>query len=123
MRGLAKTRRDGGTAIWLAYGWLFLLAATWCLQAAAAPRSLRFERLGMEQGLSQESVMNVLQDRTGFIWIGTQAGLNRFDGYKVKVFRNDPLDRTRGAHAERHRCTGDRVDGPALLRVDGVRMP
>ncbi len=65
-----------------------------CADASAAPRSLRFERLGVEQGLSQESVLNVLQDREGFLWIGTQAGLNRYDGYEVKVFRNDPLDRT-----------------------------
>jgi ligand-binding sensor domain-containing protein/signal transduction histidine kinase len=64
----------------------------WSLHAAAAPRSLRFERLGQEQGLSQESVLTVRQDREGFIWIGTQAGLNRYDGYKVKVFRNDPHD-------------------------------
>ena len=61
---------------------------------AASPRSLRFERLGLEQGLSQESGLTILQDRTGFIWIGTQAGLDRYDGYQVKVFRNDPLDRT-----------------------------
>jgi ligand-binding sensor domain-containing protein/signal transduction histidine kinase len=80
--------------VWLAYGGLFLLALAWCMQAGAAPRSLRFERLGLEQGLSQESVLNILQDRAGFIWIGTQAGLNRYDGYKVKIFRNDPLDRS-----------------------------
>jgi ligand-binding sensor domain-containing protein/signal transduction histidine kinase len=93
MRGLATARRENGGWKWLAFG-LFWLAAAWCLQAIAAPRSLRFERLGLEQGLSQESVLCVLQDRAGFIWIGTQAGLNRYDGYKVKVFRNDPLDRT-----------------------------
>ena len=33
-----------------------------------------------------------LQDRTGFIWFGTDDGLNRFDGYEVKVYRNDPND-------------------------------
>jgi ligand-binding sensor domain-containing protein/signal transduction histidine kinase len=70
------------------------LATAGSAAGAAAPRSLRFERLGLEQGLSQESGLTVLQDRTGFIWIGTQAGLNRYDGYQVKVFRNDPLDRT-----------------------------
>jgi ligand-binding sensor domain-containing protein len=95
MRGLATARREREISgwKWLAFG-LFWLAAAWCLQGSAAPRSLRFERLGLEQGLSQESVLSVLQDRAGFIWIGTQAGLNRYDGYKVKVFRNDPLDRT-----------------------------
>jgi len=66
----------------------FLLAAA----ASATPRGLRFERLSIEHGLSQESVFNILQDRQGFMWFGTQAGLNRFDGYKMTVFRNDPRD-------------------------------
>ncbi|MFC0254060.1 two-component regulator propeller domain-containing protein [Massilia consociata] len=60
--------------------------------AFAAPGSLRFERLSVEQGLSQQSVMSILQDRHGFMWFGTQAGLNRFDGYRLTVYRNDPKD-------------------------------
>jgi ligand-binding sensor domain-containing protein/signal transduction histidine kinase len=72
---------------------LGLLAALLCAQAwAGAPRSLRFEHIGLDEGLPQESVMTILQDRTGFMWIGTQAGLVRFDGYRNRVFRNDPND-------------------------------
>jgi len=70
-----------------------LLLACLCSAAlAGAPRSLRFERIGLEEGLSQESVLAILQDRAGFMWFGTQAGLNRFDGYRNQVFRNDPND-------------------------------
>jgi ligand-binding sensor domain-containing protein/signal transduction histidine kinase len=69
-----------------------VLAAACCAAFGAAPRSLRFDRLSIEQGLSQESVLNILQDREGFMWFGTQAGLNRFDGYRMTVFRNDPQD-------------------------------
>jgi len=76
--------------------WRFLcgvLLACLCSAAlAAGPRSLRFERIGLEEGLSQESVLTILQDRAGFMWFGTQAGLNRFDGYRMQVFRNDPND-------------------------------
>jgi ligand-binding sensor domain-containing protein/signal transduction histidine kinase len=57
----------------------------------AAP-GLRFEHLGLEEGLPQESVLTILQDRTGFMWFGTQAGLVRFDGYRARVFRHDPAD-------------------------------
>ncbi|HWJ95841.1 MAG TPA: two-component regulator propeller domain-containing protein, partial [Telluria sp.] len=72
---------------------LGVLLAALCTAAAAGPaRSLRFERIGVEQGLSQESVLNVLQDSSGFMWFGTQAGLNRFDGYRMTVYRNDPDD-------------------------------
>jgi ligand-binding sensor domain-containing protein/signal transduction histidine kinase len=69
-----------------------LLAAACCAAMGAAPRSLRFDRLSSEQGLSQESVLNILQDRQGFMWFGTQAGLNRYDGYRITVFRNEPQD-------------------------------
>jgi ligand-binding sensor domain-containing protein/signal transduction histidine kinase len=67
-----------------------LLLLAFCSLVRAAPLSLRFEHLGVEQGLTQESITRVIQDRQGFIWIGTQAGLNRFDGYRVTVFKNDP---------------------------------
>ena len=72
------------------------IALCWCLvplQGQAAPsRSLRFEHLDVEENLSQESVVNILQDRQGFMWFGTQAGLSRYDGYKMTVFKNDPVD-------------------------------
>ncbi|USX15303.1 ATP-binding protein [Oxalobacteraceae bacterium OTU3CAMAD1] len=67
-----------------------LLLLAFCSFVHSAPLSLRFEHLGVEQGLTQESITRVIQDRQGFIWIGTQAGLNRFDGYRVTVFKNDP---------------------------------
>ncbi|TAE29894.1 MAG: hypothetical protein EAZ92_05640 [Candidatus Kapaibacterium sp.] len=46
-----------------------------------------FTRLGIEQGLSLGSVNCLLQDRYGFLWIGTQDGLNRYDGYSFKIYR------------------------------------
>jgi ligand-binding sensor domain-containing protein/signal transduction histidine kinase len=58
----------------------------------AAPLTLRFEHFGVEQGLSQESVASIVQDRQGYMWLGTQAGLNRYDGYRVINFKNDPAN-------------------------------
>ena len=52
----------------------------------------RFTRYSAEQGLSQAAVRAVCQDETGFLWIGTEDGLNRFDGYGFTVFRNEPHD-------------------------------
>jgi signal transduction histidine kinase/ligand-binding sensor domain-containing protein len=51
---------------------------------------IRFRRLAAGAGLSQTRVAWVVQDKVGFIWFGTQYGLNRFDGYKSKVFKNEP---------------------------------
>ncbi|MGX4640133.1 sensor histidine kinase [Massilia sp. SYSU DXS3249] len=59
---------------------------------AAGPSNLRFEHVSIGQGLSQESVLNILQDRQGFMWFGTQSGLNRYDGYRITTYRTDPLD-------------------------------
>ena len=51
--------------------------------------AIRFESLGLEDGLSQSTVLAVLQDRFGFLWVGTEDGLNRYNGYTFKVFRPD----------------------------------
>ena len=51
---------------------------------------LRFSRLSTTQGLSQTRVQQIVQDDEGFIWFGTQYGLDRYDGYKFKVFSHDP---------------------------------
>jgi ligand-binding sensor domain-containing protein/signal transduction histidine kinase len=53
---------------------------------------IRFRNYGTEQGLSQASATVLAQDPTGFIWIGTQDGLNRFDGYEFRVFRHSRAD-------------------------------
>jgi ligand-binding sensor domain-containing protein/signal transduction histidine kinase len=51
---------------------------------------LRFDNIGIEQGLSQSSVRVILQDRLGFLWFGTEDGLNRYDGYSFKIFKPEP---------------------------------
>ena len=47
----------------------------------AQNRPVKFERIGLEQGLSQSVVQCILQDRQGFMWFGMRDGLNKFDGY------------------------------------------
>ena len=53
-------------------------------------RDIAFQRLSATAGLSQTRVSQIVQDDDGFLWFGTQSGLNRFDGYKCKVFKHDP---------------------------------
>ncbi|MEO6731131.1 MAG: two-component regulator propeller domain-containing protein [Ferruginibacter sp.] len=48
--------------------------------------------LGINQGLSNNSVRCILKDHTGFMWFGTFDGLNRYDGYNFRVFRNKVND-------------------------------
>lgn len=53
-------------------------------------RDYLIERISIEQGLSQSVVNVIYQDRKGFLWFGTQDGLNQFDGYTFTVFKNEP---------------------------------
>ncbi len=52
--------------------------------------NFKFDRISLEQGLSQSVVYNIFQDSVGFIWLCTQDGLNQYDGYKFKVYLNNP---------------------------------
>jgi ligand-binding sensor domain-containing protein/signal transduction histidine kinase len=51
---------------------------------------LRFDHISIEQGLSQSSVRVIYQDSRGFLWFGTEDGLNRYDGYTFKIYKPDP---------------------------------
>ena len=57
-----------------------------------APRNLYFTHIGPRQGLSQNAVNAIVQDRFGYLWLGTQEGLNRWDGYEMKVFQASQQD-------------------------------
>lgn len=56
---------------------------------ASEKQDYYFRRLNTENGLSQNTVLSILQDKTGFMWFGTKDGLNRYDGNFFKVFKYD----------------------------------
>jgi ligand-binding sensor domain-containing protein len=72
---------------------LLALCLSWSAHAAALSGQCpdgfkpRFQRLSLEQGLSQSVVNAAVQDADGFLWFGTQDGLNRYDGYGFTVLR------------------------------------
>jgi signal transduction histidine kinase/ligand-binding sensor domain-containing protein len=55
-------------------------------------QNIKLKKLSVEDGLSNSYVNCLLQDKVGFIWFGTDDGLNRYDGYEIKVYRNIPED-------------------------------
>ncbi len=55
-------------------------------------QSVKFERITQEDGLSQGTILCILQDSLGFMWFCTEDGLNRYDGYEFTVYRHDPDD-------------------------------
>jgi ligand-binding sensor domain-containing protein len=60
--------------------------------------SIRFDRITIAEGLSFSKVDVILQDQQGFMWFGTEHGLNRYDGYQFTVYYNDPADPSSLSH-------------------------
>ena len=64
--------------------YLFAILSAFSLSLPAAYPQVRFKHLSSEQGLSQNTVNCILQDSFGFLWVGTQDGLNKYDGYGLE---------------------------------------
>jgi len=58
----------------------------------AQKNTVQFKHYSIEDGLSEVNARCIIQDKYGFLWIGTQDGLNRYDGYKFKIFKHNPKD-------------------------------
>ncbi|MEX2603688.1 MAG: two-component regulator propeller domain-containing protein [Gracilimonas sp.] len=71
---------------------IFLLAGTNNSIQAQHPGPIDFWHLTPQQGLSQSTGKAILQDHKGYMWIGTQDGLNKYNGYEITVYKNDQGD-------------------------------
>lgn len=73
---------------------VFLISLINCLAlfipSLYSQNTFQFEKISVEQGLSQSTVYSITQDEQGFIWIGTQDGLDKYDGYQFITFQYDP---------------------------------
>lgn len=75
-------------------GFLFLFILYLNLTNELCGQNISFKKLTTDNGLSNNKINDIIQDKTGFIWLATDDGLNRFDGYNLKVYRNIPRDST-----------------------------
>lgn len=62
------------------------------LQFSFSQEDIRFKRITIEDGLSQSTVETIVQDQSGFLWFGTEDGLNRYDGYQFRIYKHNPDD-------------------------------
>ncbi|HYG17388.1 MAG TPA: two-component regulator propeller domain-containing protein [Ohtaekwangia sp.] len=83
-------RRISFHIAWMYKSLLLLLAMAFFADSNAQLLNLEFEAYNTTKGLSHNHVFSIAQDKEGFLWVGTNDGLNRFDGYDFKVFRHDP---------------------------------
>lgn len=71
---------------------LFLYLIFMLFICVSSAQDHSFKHLQVEDGLSHNSVICMLQDSKGFMWFGTKDGLNRYDGYSFKLFQHSPDD-------------------------------
>jgi signal transduction histidine kinase/ligand-binding sensor domain-containing protein len=98
---------------------LLLLAAPALPRAAQAQAPAgHFERIALEQGLSQVTIYCILQDSRGWMWFGTEDGLNQYDGYTFRVYKRDPQD-PRSLSANTVRAIYEDQAGSLWVGTDG----
>ena len=68
---------------------LFLLCSTLMAATYSNAQSYTLQHLGVEDGLSNNYVRDIVQDEQGFVWIATEAGLYRFDGCKFTTYKSN----------------------------------
>ena len=60
--------------------------------------NFNFKNITIEDGLSQSTVKTIYQDIKGYIWVGTDAGLNRYNGYEFKQYKHDEYNKNSISH-------------------------
>jgi ligand-binding sensor domain-containing protein len=105
----------------------FLFLAGISMHIAGQKSDVRFHHIGVDEGLSHSLVFSIGEDTLGFIWFGTQDGLNRYDGYQFKTYFKgetirDPSDSwISSLYIDSHQQMWIRYSGSGLDRYDPVR--
>lgn len=84
----------------------------------AQRQNLIFHNLTIENGLSQNSILDICQDKYGFYWFATEEGVNKYDGYTFAVYKNNPDDSTSLVHNYVQSICKD-SDGDLWLGTEG----
>lgn len=99
---------------------LLLTLQSFCL--TGFPQQYTFTGYSIEQGLSQSVVNCMIQDARGFIWAGTQHGLNKFNGYSFEVFTYNPSDSTSISNNWVYSLVEDKQGNFYILTKGGVNV-
>lgn len=96
---------------------VYLLCLLLWLPVFCGAQTYYFKHYQVEQGLSNNTVYATIQDKSGFLWLGTKDGLNRFDGYVFKTFRHDATNPKTISNNMVH-CLSPDKDGSLWIGTD-----
>ncbi len=71
---------------------IFFLSNTNLISVCFGNSTYKFQKIGIKDGLSQSSVLHIIQDKRGFMWFATYYGLNKYDGQTFTTYKHDLLD-------------------------------
>ncbi|MCP4220573.1 MAG: hypothetical protein GY765_38455, partial [bacterium] len=69
--------------------WALVVALFFGFHLTARSENIRFRHINVDHGLTTNTVFCIFQDSRGFMWFGTEDGLNRYDGYDFNIYRSD----------------------------------
>lgn len=95
----------------------FLSSLLWDGVLFAQQSQVQFQHLAVTDGLSDNTVNAITQDKYGFIWIATVDGLNRFDGYRVEAFTHE-ITNPLSLPSDRITCLYSDIDGNLWIGTD-----
>lgn len=94
-----------------------LLVTVFC---QAQDRTVFFDHLTIFDGLSQNSIYSIYQDQQGFMWFGTEDGLNKYDGYQFKVYRPEVFNENSLSDKWIEGIFGDSDDNLWIITREGL---
>ncbi|NNK76023.1 MAG: response regulator [Maribacter sp.] len=89
-----------------------------CIQPSLSQNQVTFRQLAVKDGLSQNSAISITQDSTGYLWIATQDGLNKYDGRKFTVFPYKFLDITKTNYSNLGKVYQDKQGNLWAIPID-----
>ncbi|WP_461052369.1 sensor histidine kinase [Spirosoma arcticum] len=99
--------------ICLCTSWILLIQLGWAQTNPTTSTAFRVDHIGVNDGLTQGSVYSILKDSRGFLWLGTQDGLNRYDGHNFRTFQ----PASRPLSAEPAKTSSGNIRGVSILGI------
>lgn len=96
-----------------------LLATVFTIELVA---QLKFKHLTINEGLSQNTVLCMLQDKEGYIWVGTEDGLNRYDGYEFRQYKHNAQNAKTLSNSSINAIVEDRNSNLWIATADGLNV-